>query len=313
MVKKFIIAIDLGGTNLKCALLDSRLKIKAKSSFSTKSFDNKHKLVQGITDAVDSFILNQRLNRSAILGVGIGVPGPVDTTKGIVHFLPNIPGWKEVKLKKILEQKTKLPVFIDNDAKLMTLAEHEMGAAKNYKNVLCLTLGTGVGGGLIINNLLYRGPDNTAGEVGHFPLNEKGPLCGCGAWGCLETYVGNHKIIKDARKLFGPKITLERVSALARNNNLKAIDFWSQVGKKLGLALSGVVNLLNLDLIVIGGGVAYAGGVLFKSIRQTVLLRAMRLQAKRVRVVKAKLGVDAGIIGAGYLVRERLKEVNNGK
>ena len=304
MVKKFIIAIDLGGTNLKCALLDSNLKIKARSSFGTKSFDNKYRLIQGITDAIDSFILKQKLTRSAILGIGIGVPGPVDTLKGIVHFLPNIPGWKEVKLKLILEQKTKLPVFVDNDAKLMTLAEHEAGAAKNYKNVLCLTLGTGVGGGLIINDLLYRGPDNAAGEVGHFPLNARGPQCGCGAWGCLETYVGNHRLINDARKLFGPKITLERVSALAQENNLKAISFWSQVGKKLGLALSGVINLLNLEMIVIGGGVSSSGKVLFENIRQTILRRAMRVQAKRVRVVKAKLGMDAGIIGAGYLVKK---------
>jgi len=308
MVKRFIIGIDLGGTNLKCALLDSSLKIKAKSSFSTKSFDNKHKLIQGIIDSIDNFILNQGLPHSAILGVGIGVPGLVDTFKGIVHFLPNIPGWKEVKLKNILENKTKLPVFIDNDAKLMTLAEHEAGAAKNYKNALCLTLGTGVGGGLIINNLLYRGVNNAAGEVGHVPLNEKGPSCGCGAWACLETYVGNQRIIKEARKLFGSQITLEGVSALARQNNSKAIIFWSQVGEKLGLALSGIVNLLNLDLVVIGGGVSYAGEVLFHKVRRTILLRAMRVQAKRVKVVKARLGSDAGIIGAGYLVRERLKK-----
>ena len=306
MVKKFIIAIDLGGTNLKCALLDSNLKIKAKSSFGTKSFDNKHKLICGIIDSVDSFILNQKLKRSAILGVGIGVPGPVDELKGRVHYLPNIPGWHEVRLKKILEENAHLPVLIDNDAKLMTLAEHQAGAAKKYKNALCLTLGTGVGGGLIINNLLYRGPDNAAGEAGHFLLNEKGPRCGCGARGCLEAYVGNNKIIKDARKLFGSKITLENVSALARRNNPRAIKFWSQVGEKLGLALSGMVNLLNLEVVVIGGGVSYAGGALFKSIKRTILLRAMRMQAKRVRIVKAKLGIDAGIIGAGYLVRERL-------
>jgi glucokinase len=305
MAKKFIIAIDLGGTNLKCALLDNSFKIRAKSSFSTKSFDDKYRLIQGITDSVDSFILSQKLKRSVILGVGIGVPGPVDTLKGIVHFLPNIPGWKEVRLKKILEEKTKLPVFIDNDAKLMTLAEHKAGAARNCRNALCLTLGTGVGGGLIINDLLYRGADNAAGEIGHFPVNERGPLCGCGARGCLEAYVGNHKIIKDARKLFGPKITLERISALARGNNPKAINFWSRVGERLGWVLSGMVNLLNLDAIVIGGGVSYAGKVLFENVRRTILLRAMRLPARRVKVIKAKLGGDAGIIGAGYLVKER--------
>jgi len=307
MVKRFIIAIDLGGTNLKCALLDYRLKIKARSSFGTKSFDDKLKLIQGIGDSIDSFILNQKLKRSNILGVGIGVPGPVDTLKGIVHFFPNIPGWREVGLKKILEKKTKLAVFVDNDAKLMTLAEHEVGAAKEYQNALCLTLGTGVGGGLVINGALYRGPDNAAGEVGHFPLNEKGLLCGCGGRGCLEAYVGNRKLIKDARKLFGSQITLEKVSLLARQNNLKAVNFWRQVAEKLGLALSGMVNLLNLEVIVIGGGVSYAGGVLFKNIRQTILLRAMRVQAKRVRVLRAKLGNDAGIVGAGYLVRERSK------
>ncbi|MFH0918365.1 MAG: ROK family protein [Candidatus Omnitrophota bacterium] len=306
MVKKFIIAIDLGGTNLKCALLSRSLKIKARSSFNTKSFDNKHKLIQGIADAIDSLILTQRLKRCAILGVGIGLPGPIDTLEGRVHFLPNIPGWKEVALKKILEQKTKLPVFIDNDAKLMTLAEHQAGAARKYRNALCLTLGTGVGGGLIINDLLYRGPDNAAGEAGHLPVNEKGPLCGCGARGCLETYVGNHKIIQDAQKLFGPQITLERVSRLAQDNDPKAINFWSQVGRKLGLALSGMVNLLNLEVIVIGGGVACAGRVLLESVRQTILLRAMQVQARRVRVVSAQLGVDAGIMGAGYLVKERL-------
>jgi glucokinase len=308
MVKKYIIAIDLGGTNLKCALLDNHLKIKAKTSFNTKSFNNQQKLIQGICDAVESFILNQKLRRASILGVGIGLPGPVDTLGGIVHSLTNIPGWKEVKLKKILEEKTGLAVFIDNDAKLMALAEHEFGAAKKYKNALCLTLGTGVGAGLIINNLIYRGQDNAAGEAGHFPVNEKGPRCGCGARGCLEVYVGNRSIIKAARKKFGPAITLEKLSALAYANNPAAVMFWNEVGRKLGLALSGMVNLLNLDLIVIGGGISCAGKVLFESVRKTILLRAMRVQAQRVRVVKAKLGIDAGIFGAGYLVKERLSK-----
>jgi glucokinase len=305
MIKRFIISIDLGGTNLKCALLNSSLKIKAKNSFSTKSFDNKHKLIQGIADSINSFILSQGLKRAAILGVGIGLPGPVDTFKGIVHFLPNIPGWKEVGLKAILEQKTKLPVFIDNDAKTMALAEHKFGAARGYANALCLTLGTGVGAGLIINGALYRGKDNAAGEFGHLPLNELGPLCGCGSQACLETYIGNAVIIKQARKLFGSGISLEEVSQLAKNNNLQALRLWSEVGRKLGLALSGVVNLLNLDAIIIGGGISDAGESLFESVRKTILQRAMSVQAKRVRVFKARLGIDAGIIGAGYLVKER--------
>ena len=306
MIKKFIVGIDLGGTNLKCALLDSNLKIEAKNSFDTKSFDNKERITQGIADSINSFIFKQGLNRSAILGVGIGLPGPVDTFGGVVHFLPNIPGWKEVNIKNNIERKTKLPVFIDNDAKLMSLAESKAGAAAGYNNVLCLTLGTGVGGGLIINGSLYRGKDNAAGEFGHLPINEKGPLCGCGSWACLEAYIGNNAIIKEAVKIFGPEISLEKISRLAKKNNAKAVKFWNEVGKKLGVALSGVINLLNLDAVVIGGGVSCAGKSLFGSVKETIFKRAMSVQAKRVRVLKAKLGIDAGTIGAGYLVKERL-------
>ncbi len=307
MVKRFIIAIDLGGTNFKCALLDSNLKIKAKSIFSTKSFANKEKLIAGIAAAINSFIFNLKLEKKNILGIGIGLPGPVDSAKGIVHFLPNIKGWKEVALKRILETKIKLPVFIDNDAKLMTLAEYSLGAAAGYKNVLCLTLGTGVGAGLILNEVLYRGNDNAAGELGHLPLNESGPFCGCGSQACLETYIGNAALIKAARKEFRADISLELVSQMAKAHQLKAIKFWNQIGVKLGLVLSGVVNLLNLDAIVIGGGVASSGKTLFASVKQTISKRAMSIQAKRVKVFKAKLGINAGLIGAGFLVKERLK------
>ena len=304
--KKFIIAIDLGGTNLKCALLDNNLKIKAKTSFSTKVFDSRLKLISGIVEAIESFISSQGLTKSAISGVGIGLPGLVDTFKGVVHFLPNIPGWSEVGLKRILEKKIKLKVFIDNDVKLMSLAEYECGAAKGFSNCLCLTLGTGVGGGLIIGGELYRGYDNAAGEIGHMPLNEFGPFCGCGAYACLESYIGNAKLIRDARKLFGSGITLEKVSDLAKHNDSKAKQFWKKVGNYLGQALAGSVNLLNLDAIIIGGGIACAGEVLLTSVRETIFKRSMSVQAKRVKIYKARLGLNAGLIGAGYLVKKRL-------
>ncbi|MDD5059585.1 MAG: ROK family protein [Candidatus Omnitrophica bacterium] len=306
MIKKFIIGIDLGGTNLKCSLLDNKLKIRARNSFSTKSFNSKEKLIRGLADSINNFILSSGYDAGAILGVGIGVPGPVDTFKGIVHFLPNIPGWKEVNLKKVLEKKTGLKVFIDNDARLMSLAESKIGAARGFSNVLCLTLGTGVGGGLILNNLLYRGKDNAAGEFGHVPINITGPKCGCGSEACIETYIGNNAIKKSAVSIFGAGISLEKISYLARNNNRKAVKFWNEAGKKLGIALSGAVNLLNLDAVVIGGGVSSAGWPLFEGIKQAIAKRSMSVQGKRVKIYRAKLGVDAGIIGAGYLVKERL-------
>jgi glucokinase len=197
-----------------------------------------------------------------------------------------------------------LPVFIDNDANLMCLAEHELGAAKGARNAVCLTLGTGVGGGLIIEGKLFRGSSFAAGEIGHMPINENGPDCNCGGMSCLESYIGNRRIAARVRHVFGRDIPLEEVSRMAAAGNRKAAAIWEDAGVKLGLALTGVVNLLNPDRIVIGGGVANAGKVLFSKVVETILSRAMVVQAKEVRVFKAKLGNDAGMLGAAILVKQ---------
>ncbi|MFA4989186.1 MAG: ROK family protein [Candidatus Omnitrophota bacterium] len=307
MAKKFIICIDLGGTNLKVALLDLNYRIKDREILSTRSFMEKNDLILGIVHAVTRFIKYNNLSKAQILGVGLGLPGPIDAKSGVVHFFPNIPGWKEVALRYILRKKLSLPVSLDNDAKLMALAEHRLGAAKGYRNVLCMTLGTGIGGGLILHNKIYRGFNNAAGEIGHLPINEKaGAPCNCGRYGCLEAYVGNQRIIKEARRVFKRSITLEELSWLAVKRNKLAIDIWRKTGNHLGFALAGVVNLLNLDAIIIGGGVAGAGNVLFESIKQALRDQAMGVQAKHVRLFKAKLGNEAGLIGAAIMVKEGL-------
>jgi len=306
MAKKFIIGIDLGGTNLKVALLDLNCKIKDKEVLSTRSFLEKDDLILGILHAVNRFIKYNNLSKAEILGVGLGLPGPVDAKAGIVHFFPNIPGWIEVPLRDILRKSLGLAVFLDNDAKLMALAEYKTGAAKGFYNVLCMTLGTGIGGGLIINGKLYRGFNNAAGEVGHLPINEKGFSCNCGAEGCLEAYVGNKRIKLEAKKKFKREISLEELSELSERHNKMAVEIWCKTGAHLGFALAGVVNLLNLDAIVIGGGVAKAGNALFDSITKTLKEQAMSVQAKRVRILKAKLGNEAGLIGAAIMVKEGL-------
>ena len=304
MTKKFIIGIDLGGTNLKIALLDLKYNIIYKNVLSTKGFVKKENLVLAIINSINGIIRNSNLNKKNILGVGLGLPGPIDIKRGLVHFFPNIPGWKEVKLKSILNKKLRLPIFLDNDANLMCLAEYKLGAGKLFKNVVCLTLGTGVGGGIIIDGKLYRGSSSLAGEIGHMPINEKGPRCTCGGFACLETYIGNNRIIKEARRLFKRNISLEELSSLAKKQNNKAKAFWSKVAEHLGIALAGVVNLLNPDCIVIGGGVAGAGSILFDKVRETITKRAMSVQAKHVKLFKARLGNDAGVIGAAILVKE---------
>jgi len=307
MRKKFVIGIDLGGTNLKIALLNSNCRILNKEIISTKRFAKKESLISAICDAINKIIEENKLVKKEVLGVGLGLPGPIDPKYGTVHFFPNIPGWKEVNLKSILEKKLNLAILLDNDAKLMTLAEYKLGGGRGFQNVLCLTLGTGVGGGLIINRRLYRGQDNAAGEIGHLPINEKGPACNCGGRGCLESYIGNNRILKEARKVFRRGISLEELSAQAKKGNKRAQDIWHRVGSQLGVALAGMVNVLNLDAIIIGGGVANAGSFLFNRVRATIIKRSMSVQAKRVVIFKAKLGSDAGMVGAAILVKESIK------
>lgn len=307
MARKFTVAIDLGGTNLKVALLDSNYRIINKRVLNTAGFRGKAGLIQAIVSSVNGIVKGRRISKGDIAGVGLGLPGPVDSRRGIVHFFPNIPGWREVKLKKILEHRLGLAVSVDNDAKLMTLAEHRLGSAKGFDNAICLTLGTGVGGGLILEGRLYRGQDNASGEIGHLPVNEKGPACNCGGSGCLEAYIGNKKILSRARKLFGREISLEELSSLANEGNARALGIWHEVAGHLGIALAGAVNLLNPGAIVIGGGVAGAGRALFKRVKEVIMSRAMSVQAGRVKIFKAKLASDAGLIGAAIQVRESIR------
>ncbi len=296
------IGIDLGGTNLKAGLFDAYHRLRYKEVLSTASYSCQEELVQAIVSLVQSICSKHAIAMRGVSGVGIGVPGPVDVKAGIVHFFPNIPGWKNVPLQTILQKRLRLPVVLDNDANVMALAEYVEGAARGSRNAVCVTLGTGVGGGLILDGKLFRGSFYAAGEIGHMPLNESGPDCNCGGAGCLESYVGNKRILAKASRAFKRDISLEELSVMAHRGNRKAAAIWQDAGEKIGLALSSVVNLINPDCIVIGGGVANAGSVLFDPIKETILLRAMLPQAKQVKVVKAKLGNDAGLIGAGLLI-----------
>lgn len=304
MAKKFIVAVDLGGTNLKIALVDLKYRIIYKKFLKTQKFINKESLILELVSSVSKMISSANLKKNQILGIGLGLPGPIDVRKGLVHFFPNIRGWNNVALRRILEKRLKIPVYIDNDAKLMTLAEHKLGAAKGFNYAICLTLGTGVGGGIISQGRLYRGANNASAEIGHLPINEKGPRCNCGGRACLEAYVGNKRILSTIKEKFGRDVSLEELSVLAKKNNSKALAIWNQVGEHLGVAISGLINILNPDCVVIGGGIANAGKFLFESIRKTISNRAMSVQARHAKVLKAKLGADAGLIGAAILAKE---------
>jgi len=304
MNKPFVLGVDIGGTNIKLGLVDAAGKIISKSNLVTATFlSHKNQLIDGLLQGCEQLIQKNYLQKNDIAGIGIGLPGLIDAQKGIARFLPNIPGWKNVALKNIIEKKIGVATFIDNDVNLMTLGEWKFGAGQGFSNMVCMTLGTGVGGGLIINNELYRGEGFSAGELGHIPLNEEGPPCNCGGKGCLERYVGNKYLLEKAQKLFKKKhISLEEINHLASLGNPKALQFWQETGTYIGLGLVSVVNILNPQRIIIGGGISNASKHLFPVIEETIKTRAMNIPARMVKIVKAKLADEAGIMGAYVLL-----------
>ena len=313
MKRQYFIGIDLGGTYTKIALVGGSGKVIAKTTL--KTFDYKrNELINAIIAAVKKIISAKHLRKRDISAIGMGLPGLIDSRKGIVRYLVNVPGWKDVTIKKIMETRLGIKTYIDNDVNAMTLGEFYYGAAKGAKNVVCLTLGTGIGGGIIIDGRLYRGTDLVAGEIGHIPINEEGPRCNCGGIACIEAYIGNRHLMRKLRndikkkpmgilKSKDTRLTLEVIDKAAKKGNKLAIRFWKEVAARLGVMLTGVINFMNPEKIVIGGGVANAGKFLFDPLKATVKKRAMRIQSRSAKIVKANLGEDAGVIGAAVLAR----------
>ena len=304
--KQYTIGVDVGGTNIKFGLIDPAGKIALRSHLSTKRYiRNKNLLIRAIVAEIRDLIKNAGVAAREVRGIGFGLPGLIDPSRGVVNFLPNIPGWKNVPLARMIKDQLKVPVMIENDVNLITLGEWKFGAGKGIRNLVCMTLGTGVGGGLIINDQLYQGETFVAGEIGHMPLNEDGPACNCGGWGCFERYVGNQQLEQRAAHIFhNNRIRLEDVFLLAKQGNKRAIQFWHEVGVHIGNALVGIVNVLNPKMIIIGGGVSHNLVFMQKSIQRVIQERAMSVQAKTVKIVKARLGDDAGILGAKVLFDE---------
>jgi glucokinase len=308
-MKRYVVGVDVGGTNIKLGVVGPSGKIIVRTSFATKPFaSSRIKLISALSQEIEAAIITAGVNKSQVIGVGIGLPGLIDYEKGVVRFLPNIPGWRMVHLRSILQKKVKLPVFVDNDVKVITLAESKFGAGRGVKNLICLTLGTGVGASLILNGELYRGEDNAAGELGHVPLNEHGPKCPCGGYGCFERYVGNHALSVLASRMMGkPQMTLEEMFILGQQRNKRALAFWKAAGEHIGNGLVGIVNLLNPRLIIIGGGISHNEKFLFKTVTDTIRRRAMSLQGAAFKLRRAQFKDDAGIIGAYVLVTNAQK------
>ncbi|MBI3332711.1 MAG: ROK family protein [Candidatus Omnitrophica bacterium] len=288
MTSPCAVGVDVGGTFVKLGLVQGH-RILTQRALPTASIGSTpRKLQEGLVKAVGSLV---RESRRRITGVGVGIPGWVQYPEGVVRSCANLPGWKDVPLRALLSRRLHLPVSVDNDVNVMTLAEWTAGAGRGARNLVCVTLGTGVGGGLILDGRLYRGWNGFAGEIGHIPVAEAGPRCSCGGIACLERYVGNREIlqrVRDQLKQGVASVIPELVGGDLRRLTPEVIDracelgdplgrqTWRWVGTQIGLVLIGVVNLLNPERIVVGGGISKAGRWLFEPMRKTVRRRAVR-------------------------------------
>ena len=296
------IGIDFGGTSVKIGALSEMLFDENKDPrvLITSDYDSVQSLITAMVNVVNEL----RDEKKNIVTLGCGVPGLVDFELGHIHTLTNVPGWNDVPFREMLEERLKIPIFVDNDANCMAYAEFRYGAAKGCSNVVALTLGTGIGGGLIIGGKLYRGTGFAAGELGNHSIDYRGPENTYGLRGALECYMGNRQICELAKERFdgrqepvggwNPQI----VTSLAIEGDPIAIEIWNQVAEWLASALASTAWLLNPDAFVIGGGIACAGDFLFDPLRKKINNQVSDVIAKDLKIVPAHFGKEAGIIGS---------------
>ena len=315
-MKKNRIGIDVGGTNVKIALVDDSGKIIYSNSVPTRAEMGYEYTVNNIKQAIYDLMKETKLTAKDIEGIGFGFPGQVDYKSGIVRLAPNIPGWVEVPIAKMIEDEFHIPTRVDNDVRCAALGELKYGAGKGCENLICITVGTGIGSGLIVNGKLVRGASNAAGEIGHIKLQiHDGPICGCGDTGCMEAFASGPAIVAMAEEyILGGKSTKYRemanggditpfiVAEAAKAGDPVAKRIFARIGEYIGIGMASVVNLLNPEKIITGGGVADAGDILLEPLKETLKKRAMKIAGETVEVVPAQLGNTAGVIGASLLI-----------
>jgi glucokinase len=335
-MNKISIGVDLGGTNLRIAAVDEKGALVEKVTLGTKVSLGRDHVIGDMCDAIQR--MSEKYKDSApLLGIGIGVPGIIDMQTGLLRESPNLPGWAEYPVRAEIERRLETIVVLENDANVAALGEKWLGAAKDYSDVAMLTLGTGVGGGLVMGGAIWRGANGRAGEWGHATVEPDGHPCGCGNRGCLEQYASATAVVRMAREAIAsngasalaraansdPEFSAKSIYNLAIQGDEDARRIFRQVGRCLGIVLSTLVNSLNLPIYVIGGGVSSAweafSPAIFEELRSRSLVYAATAppgpSAKpqgasavvkagpghKTIITRALLGSDAGLYGAARL------------
>ena len=335
-MNKFSIGVDLGGTNLRIAAVDEQGKLVEKITLGTKVSLGRDHVIGEMCDAIQR--MSERFKDSApLLGIGIGVPGIIDMQTGLLRESPNLPGWANYPVHAEIERRLKTVVILENDANVAALGETWLGAARDFSDVAMFTLGTGVGGGLILGGTIWRGANGMAGEFGHITVEPEGQLCGCGNRGCLEQYASATAVVRMAREAVAgtsglalaraansdSEFSAKSIYNLAIQGDEDARRIFRHVGRYLGVVLASMVNSLNLPIYLIGGGASSAWDAFSPSIFEELRRRSFvyaatappdptaanegasahlaAVSSRKTIITRALLGSDAGLYGAARL------------
>jgi len=317
--KKYSTGVDLGGTNIVSAIVNYQGKIVNRLKVPTFAERGKEATIKRIIETIHENIVQSNIALDDIIGIGIGAPGPLDTKRGVINFAPNLPGWRDVPLKKILEVEFSMKVVLENDANAAAWGERCFGIGRGVDNLVCFTLGTGIGGGIIIDSKIYHGSNYGAAELGHMTVNKDGPRCNCGNYGCLEAYssaTGIKNRIKsrikegiksdflnfDSDDELLDSIRLKSIFETARKGDKLTKDIVEEAISYLGIAIANITNILNPEMVVLVGGITNEGDKLLIPLKEEVKKRAFYSNYKSLKIVIGELGGNAGVLGAAALL-----------
>ncbi|MCI0512515.1 ROK family protein [candidate division KSB1 bacterium] len=317
---KYYIGLDLGGTTLKYALGDNKGNILVKLSRPSHAQEPQEKIFENMLGAVEKLMEIAAKNELAVTAIGVGSPGNVDFETGrIIGQTPELKDWADAPIRERLQSQFHIPVWTDNNANMVAIAEGRVGAGRGFNHVVFITVSAGIGGGIIINGQLYRGGSFNAAEIGHISIDFQGKRCPCGGIGCLETYAAapamlalyQKKLIANGAEILDDFITPELIFERARHDDREAMETLEAVTFYLGLGLANVVNLLNPQAIIIAGTMAEIGEDYIGRVRKVVFDRALKTSLPGLRILAAQLGNDAGVIGAILLAADNTLSLSN--
>lgn len=309
---KKVLAFDLGGTKFAFGVVAENGEVLGSDKIETLAKQGPEQAIQRVNLAAQALLQKLNIKPAELIGIGIASPGPLDISKGCVDGSPNLPGWSGYSIETGLSSFFNLPARIDNDANAAALGEYKFGAGKNKKNMVYITVSTGIGGGVIVDGRLMRGANGNAAELGHLTLNIHGPACPCGANGCFEMYASGTAIARRTREAIqagaqsqmielagrAEDITTHHILAALQNSDALAQKIWDETTEYLGRGLAVVINTFNPELIVVGGGVTATGDLLFTPVREKALRYAFPRLAAVCSIVPAGLGSNVGVVGA---------------